>query len=134
MIRVENLSFAFTEQQIFSQLCLSVQRGDFLTILGPNGCGKSTLLRLLRGTLKPQSGGIIWNGIPLEKITAREMARTVAVVPQSTHVGFPYLVDELVAMGRYPHRRGLFEFMTRADRKAIRHALVMNSNRPLRCG
>ena len=77
MIRVENLSFAFTEQQIFSQLCLSVQRGDFLTILGPNGCGKSTLLRLLRGTLKPQSGGIIWNGIPLEKITAREMARTV---------------------------------------------------------
>ena len=131
MIRAENLCFAFTERDIFRDLSLTVERGEFLTILGPNGCGKSTLLRLLRGSLPARSGRITWNGTALDKISAREMARCVAVVPQTTHVGFPYRVSELVAMGRYPHRKGLFELSGSADRKAIRHALALTDTLPL---
>ena len=131
MIRAENLCFAFTERDIFRDLSLTVERGEFLTILGPNGCGKSTLLRLLRGSLPARSGRITWNGTALDKISAREMARRVAVVPQTTHVGFPYRVSELVAMGRYPHRKGLFELSGSADRKAIRHALALTDTLPL---
>lgn len=123
MIEIHNLSFAFDQTPIFSQLSLTIEKGEILSIIGPNGCGKSTLLRLLRGHLRPQSGDIFWNNIPLQQYAARELARQVAVVPQSTRIDFSYSVRELVAMGRYPHRSGLLSFAGAADEKAINQAL-----------
>ncbi len=123
MIQVQNLGFAFAETPIFTDLNFQVNAGEILTIIGPNGCGKSTLLRLLRGHLKSASGTIRWNGTPLSRLSSRELARLVAVVPQTTHIDFPYTVRELVTMGRYPHRHGLLGFHRPEDNRAVNHAL-----------
>ncbi|MCK5826336.1 MAG: ABC transporter ATP-binding protein [Desulfuromusa sp.] len=131
MIQINNLCFSFATTEIFSDLNFSINQGEILSIIGPNGCGKSTLLRLLRGSLKPQTGEILWEETPVEKIPAREMARKVAVVPQSSAIPFPYKVRELVAMGRYPHRKNLLSFQDKADLHAIEQALVMADILPL---
>ncbi len=131
MIQINNLSFSFAAAEIFSDLNFSVSRGEILSIIGPNGCGKSTLLRLLRGSLKIQTGEVLWEKTPVEKIPPREMARRVAVVPQSTTIPFPYKVRELVAMGRYPHRKNLLSFQDKSDLYAIEQALVMTDILPL---
>ena len=131
MIEINNLSFSFATAEIFSGLNFNVNRGEILSIIGPNGCGKSTLLRLLRGSLKIQAGEILWEKTPVEKIPAREMARKVAVVPQSSTIPFPYKVRELVAMGRYPHRKNLLSFQDKTDLHTIEQALVMTDILPL---
>ncbi|MCF6265285.1 MAG: ABC transporter ATP-binding protein [Desulfuromusa sp.] len=131
MIQVNNLSFSFATNEIFSNLNFNVNRGEILSIIGPNGCGKSTLLRLLRGTLKAQGGEILWEDIPVGQIPSREMARKVAIVPQSSTVQFPYKVRELVAMGRYPHRKNLLRFQDKSDLREIEQALVMTDLLPL---
>lgn len=125
MIRISNLGFAFAEKTIFSRLNFNVEKGEIISLIGPNGCGKSTLLRLLRGQLKAAQGEISWENIPVVNIPAKTMARQVAVVPQSTHIGFPYNVHEVVSMGRYPHRKNLFSFTSNADRDAVNHALAV---------
>ncbi|MFK5926537.1 MAG: ABC transporter ATP-binding protein, partial [Desulfuromusa sp.] len=81
MIQINDLSFAFAAVEIFNHLNFNVAQGEILSIIGPNGCGKSTLLRLLRGSLKAQSGEILWDKTPVDEISALEMARKVAVVP-----------------------------------------------------
>lgn len=131
MIQVSSLSFSFGNRPIFSDLNFSIERGEIFSIIGPNGCGKSTLLRLLRGQLKPDSGDIHWNDRPLDKISTKAMAQQVAVVPQSTTLTFPYTVRELVTMGRYPHRKNLLSFHTKADFDAIEQALSLADILPL---
>ena len=125
MININNLSFSFDLKTVFDDLNFSVNRGEILSIIGPNGCGKSTLLRLLRGSLKAQSGNILWESTPIKNISAPEMARKVAVVPQSSTIYFPYKVREVVAMGRYPHRKNRLSFQNKTDQQAIEQALVM---------
>jgi len=131
MIQVNNISFCFATTKIFSDLNFNINQGEILSVIGPNGCGKSTLLRLLRGSLKLQAGDILWEEIPVGKISAREMARKVAVVPQSSTIPFPYKVRELVAMGRYPHRKGLLSFQDKSDLQEIEKALVATDILPL---
>ena len=131
MIQVSNLSFSFGNRPIFSGINLSIERGEIFSVIGPNGCGKSTLLRLLRGQLKPDSGDIYWNDIPLEQISTKARARQVAVVPQSTTLTFPYTARELVTMGFYPHRKSLLRFHTKADLDAIEQALILADILPL---
>lgn len=80
-----------------------VSPNSVLAVIGPNGSGKSTLARLLAGGLAPRSGTVAYGGAPVSRWGRRELARRVAVVPQSEHVPFPLAVRSLVAMGRYPH-------------------------------
>jgi len=80
-----------------------VPRGSIVGLLGPNGSGKTTLLRLLAGTLRPASGRVTIDGVALESLSRRELARRIAVVPQETQTTFDFSALEIVLMGRYPH-------------------------------
>jgi iron complex transport system ATP-binding protein len=80
-----------------------VERGQVVGILGPNGSGKTTLLRLLAGMLRPESGAVTLNGRDLASLPRPVLARSIAVVPQETHLAFDYSVLEIALMGRYPH-------------------------------
>ena len=82
---------------------LSVGRGEIFGIIGPNGSGKTTLLRMMAGLLRPDRGEIDLFGKPLEAYSPSERARTVAVVPQESSSVFPFTVQEVVLMGRYPY-------------------------------
>jgi iron complex transport system ATP-binding protein len=102
---------------------IDVPRGSLVGILGPNGSGKTTLLRLLGGMLAPASGRITIDGRELARLSRRDLAREIAVVPQETRLSFEYSVLEVVLMGRYPHL-GAFELEGRDDLAIARDALA----------
>ena len=104
-------------------ISLSVARGTFTGLLGPNGCGKTTVLKLLSGVLQPDLGTIAYEGRTLRAIPRRELARRVAVVPQETHPAFDYTALEMVLMGRHPHL-GLFQLEGPHDLEVARDAMI----------
>jgi iron complex transport system ATP-binding protein len=73
-----------------------------VVVAGPNGAGKTTLLRVLAGTLLSDSGEVQLGGISQASLSRRDVARRLAVVPQDSHVPFPFRVREMVALGRAP--------------------------------
>jgi len=108
---------------VLNRVSLRCEPGEFLGILGPNGVGKSTLLRLACGLLEPEAGEVHAVGLCPSRARRREVARRIALVPAWVVPGFPMTVRELVALGRTPHLRGLFE--SRQDREAIDRSLVL---------
>jgi iron complex transport system ATP-binding protein len=100
-----------------------VERGLVVGILGPNGSGKTTLLRLLAGMLRPESGAVTLNGKDLASLPRPVLARSIAVVPQETHLAFDYSVLEIALMGRYPHL-GTFALEGPRDVAIAREALA----------
>lgn len=81
------------------------QSGQFAAILGPNGAGKSTLLSLLCGQRHPSQGRILLQGQALASYPLQALARRRALLPQDLSVAFDYAVQEVVELGRYPHRQ-----------------------------
>jgi iron complex transport system ATP-binding protein len=80
-------------------------RGRITAIAGPNGSGKSTLVRALLRRVRPQSGEILIDGEPADRLERRDLARRVAVVSQREEPVFPVSVREYIALGRHPHVR-----------------------------
>lgn len=107
---------------ILSQVSVRLEPGQLMGIVGPNGSGKSSLLRTLAGLWKPSSGEALLDGKSLSSWPRRDLARKVSFVPQDTRVDFAFSVQELVAMGRYPHR-GRLTREGAADRTAIDAAM-----------
>lgn len=82
-----------------------VVAGQLTAVVGPNGAGKSTLLHLCSGGLVPTAGQVSLDGRALPRWPVHELARRRAVLAQDTPLAFHARVDEVVALGRYPHRR-----------------------------
>ena len=88
---------------VLKNVSLMIGSGEVLGILGPNGSGKSTLLKILMRILVPQQGTIEWFGRLPDAFSQAEISRRVAFVPQETQQAFPFTINEMVLMGRYPH-------------------------------
>lgn len=82
---------------------LTCPQGSVIAIIGANGSGKSTLIRMLAGLLRPRSGTITLDGVPLHNWEPRLRAREIAYVPQATSTAFPFQVIDIVLSGRTPH-------------------------------
>jgi cobalamin transport system ATP-binding protein len=121
-LETRNASVYRGGRKILSDITVRLDRGQLLGIVGPNGSGKSSLLRTLGGLWKPTSGEALLDGKSLAMWSRRELARRVSFVPQDTRVDFAFTVQELVSMGRYPHR-GRFSHETNADRAAVQSAM-----------
>ena len=106
----------------FSALSFSIEEGEIFGVIGPNSAGKTTLLRLLTRVLTPVRGDILLGGRLVRALTRWQLAREVAVVPQEAPRPFPFTVEELVLMGRYPHAPRRF-FEDGADMAAAREAM-----------
>lgn len=102
MIELQGLCVGYPGQAVLENITLSFQPGQVLILLGPNGCGKSTLLRTAMG-LQPKTGGqVLLDGVPLEKRSAREIARKAAYLAQSRTV--PNIAARrMVLHGRFPY-------------------------------
>ncbi|NLN86646.1 MAG: ABC transporter ATP-binding protein [Syntrophomonadaceae bacterium] len=100
LLKVEEISFGYTAAPVFEQVSLGISPGQVLCLLGPNGSGKTTLLDCILGWLKPRAGRIMLDGADITDIPARQIARHVAYVPQIHEKTFPYLVKDIVLMGR----------------------------------
>ncbi len=104
-------------------LSFSVGAGEIFGVIGPNASGKTTLIRLLSKVLGPARGEILLAGESLGGLSRAAVARRVAVVPQDVPSGFPYTVEELVLMGRFPHGPGRF-FESDEDAREAREAMA----------
>lgn len=122
-LSMRGVSFAYAEAAVLDRIDLDVGAGERLAILGPNGAGKSTLLRLLAGTLSPDAGQILLDGIDLASMRGADRARRLAFVPQETRVAFDFTVLEIVLMGRSP-RLGLLGIEGAKDLEVARRALA----------
>jgi len=109
-------------RRVFSDANLSVAPGRLQAIVGPNGSGKSTLQRVLGGMWAPTQGSVLLDGRPLSSLPRSALARAISYVPQNERIGFEFTVDEVVSMGRYPHR-GRFAPESEDDRRIILDAI-----------
>ena len=121
-INVVDVGFGYRRELVVHGVSFTVRDGGFVGIIGPNGSGKSTLLNLLCGVLAPRSGRVELAGRDVAAMSRLEVGRLVAVVPQETHLAFPYTVLELVLFGRTPHLSG-FAFEQDSDLDIARAAL-----------
>jgi len=114
---------AYDRRTVSEAVDADVREGSFTVIVGPNACGKSTLLRAFARLLKPRSGSVLLDGREIASVPAKEVARTVGLLPQTSTAPDGITVAELVARGRYPHQ-GLFRQWTGTDREAVDAALA----------
>ncbi|WP_434783869.1 ABC transporter ATP-binding protein [Micrococcus luteus] len=124
-IRLRGLTLGYgpvSAPPIVEDLDLDVPAGRVTAIIGANGCGKSTLLRGLTRQLAPRAGSIEVLGRDAARVSARDYARTVALLPQHPVAPEGMTVAQLVARGRHPHR-GLLGGRAAGDDAAIASAL-----------
>ncbi|MDR2501590.1 MAG: ABC transporter ATP-binding protein [Treponema sp.] len=121
-LSLDHISFSYTGKKTISDISLFVKKGEFVGLIGPNGSGKSTVLKNLYRALIPDEGAVIFDGGNLFTLNHREAAKKIGVVRQENEASFDFLVDEVVAMGRSPHKR-LFDIDTKEDAAIVRHAL-----------
>ncbi|WP_088007630.1 adenosylcobinamide amidohydrolase [Indiicoccus explosivorum] len=123
MLNVTELTGGYGSREVIRGVSFQVNKGEMLGILGPNGSGKSTLLKLISGILPPSSGAVVLDGKNVADYTPRSLARQLAVLPQLHAHAFSHTVREMVALGRYPHQRGLFSSWSAEDEAAVRNAM-----------
>jgi iron complex transport system ATP-binding protein len=121
-LEINDLQFSYADTVTIKDITLNVQKGEFIGIIGPNGCGKSTVLKNIYRALAPDAGSITLDGENIFRMRHRETALKLAVVGQENEVPFDFLVEEIVAMGRSPHKK-LFDPDTAEDTRIVRHAL-----------
>lgn len=107
MLHVRDLTVSYGAATIIDGLVLDVPRGGVTTIVGPNGCGKSTLLRAVAGLIPRERGEVVLNGRNAAEMKRREIARTLAVLPQTPVAPDGLTVRDLVGRGRHPHQTWL---------------------------
>lgn len=122
MIDIAGLSLDLGGTQILKEISLSVEAGEYVSIVGPNGAGKTTLLKCLSRFFHVPRNCIQIAGKPLEKYHQKDLAKVVGYVPQADGWTAPFTVHEFVLMGRYPYLSP-FTPPGEEDREAVRQAL-----------
>lgn len=122
-LAADKIACGYGARTVLSAVSLRLAPGEMVALLGRNGCGKSTLLRCLSGVLAPSAGTVTLDGVPLTRAPRRDVARTLAVVPQELRVPFAFSVREVVELGRAPYARFL-QPPGESDRRAVDDALA----------
>lgn len=125
MIRISGLQFGYNHRLVLKDVSLTVDAGALCGLFGPNGSGKSTLFRCCLGLLRPKSGRLALAGCELSRLSAGEIARLAAYVPQEAQLPFPFSVKEIVLMGRTPHMGSAVLTLQDRDIAAVREALEL---------
>ncbi len=121
-LAAEDLTLAYGERTVIEGLDLTVAAGSITAIVGANACGKSTLLRSMTRLLAPRSGRVVLDGRAVHRMPAKELARTLGLLPQSPIAPEGITVADLVGRGRHPHQH-VFSRWSREDDAAVAAAL-----------
>jgi iron complex transport system ATP-binding protein len=128
-LEASGVRIAFGSATILDSVDLAFEPGQFVGLIGPNGAGKSSLLRVLADLLSPERGNVRCGNRLLADIPAHERARLIAYLEQDGAVHWPVSVEQLVALGRLPHRR---RRDGAGDELAIARALAATETETLR--
>ncbi|HON81499.1 MAG TPA: ABC transporter ATP-binding protein [Methanoregulaceae archaeon] len=122
MLQVSGLHFCYGSVPVLRDISFGVEQGTLCGLFGPNGSGKTTLFKCCLKFLKTQKGSVRLNGKDIRTLKYEDTAKLVSYVPQEHKPPFPYLVREVVLMGRTPHLGGFFG-ISRRDRMIARDAI-----------
>ncbi|WP_413220297.1 ABC transporter ATP-binding protein [Tritonibacter mobilis] len=106
MIEVQNLSHDIHGAPILRDISVTVPKGGVVALVGPNGAGKSTLLSLMARLIPRQQGRITVDELVVGESDDKDLARRLAILPQTVHAASRLTVRDLVGFGRYPYHRG----------------------------
>jgi iron complex transport system ATP-binding protein len=121
-LQAKELTLSYGNTIIIDELNLTIPKGEITVFIGGNGCGKSTLLRALARILKPAGGAVLLEGKEIAKLPTKEVAKKLAILPQSPTAPEGLTVLQLVKQGRYPHQTWLKQW-SEEDEKAVQRAL-----------
>ncbi|MBN1522085.1 MAG: ABC transporter ATP-binding protein [Candidatus Aureabacteria bacterium] len=122
VLTVKHLTCGYSKEPMIRSISFSVEEGTVVGVLGPNGSGKTTLFKAIGGTLPYLEGIIRYQDKNMAAIPVKERAREIAFIPQFFSVPFSYTVEEIVIMGRYPHKKR-FEPFSEKDRSVLEKVL-----------
>jgi iron complex transport system ATP-binding protein len=106
-LRAQDLGLGYGPLEVIKDLSLDVDAAEMVALIGPNGCGKSTLLRGLGRLLHPHTGVVLLDNRDIHRTSTKKVARTLAVITQTSEGAPDLTVEELVWRGRYPHQTWL---------------------------
>lgn len=121
-IEVNHLRVGYDDHIVIPDMNLVIPQGKMSMIIGSNGCGKSTLLKSIGRIIKPVSGEITIDGKTMKKMAPKELARKMAILPQSPVVPQRITVKELVTFGRFPYQKP-FAGLGKEDQEIINWAM-----------
>lgn len=121
MIELKNVSAGYRDREILHDISMVLPEKEITSIIGPNGSGKSTLLRVITSWIKTSRGEVLLNGKRIGEYSPREIARHIAILPQSREIPVT-TVERLVSHGRFPYL-GLSRKPTKEDREAVNEAM-----------
>lgn len=124
MLQASQLTLGYGNADVVHDVSLEIPAAEITCLVGPNGSGKSTLLKGLAGLISPRSGQIALDQRPLASWSRSELALRLAMLPQKPIVPEGILVQDLVALGRFPHRKW-WQRDGREDREAGQQAMEM---------
>lgn len=122
-LATRGLIAGYGERPVLNDINLSIPYGGITTLVGPNGSGKSTLLRTIARLLRPSGGQVLLDGAAIRSLTTTQVARRMAILPQSPEAPGTLTVRELVEQGRFPHV-GALRMLRAQDHAAITVALA----------
>lgn len=130
-LEVESIRVGYDDKTIVHDLSLQIPDGKITTIIGSNGCGKSTLLKAITRILKHESGQVILDGQNISKMKTKELAKELAILPQSPESAHGLTVEELVSYGRFPYQKGIGN-LSQKDKEVIDWALQVTKTEDFR--
>ena len=131
MLEVNRLSVRYGNYTVVDDVSFSLNEGQWLMLVGPNGAGKSTLI----GTISqgvPYTGMILLKGKDIRAYRPAERARQIGVLAQQHQTGYAYSVREVVALGRYARRKGIFAGGDADSERFVDHALELTGMNAMR--
>jgi iron complex transport system ATP-binding protein len=124
LIEAQQLALGYNGYTVIDHLDLTARPGELVGLVGPNGAGKTTVLRALAGLLEPRGGSVLVDDQSIGGLSSAARARCIGLIPQGETYVWPLKVEELVLLGRAPHRGWLLP-MSCHDHAVVEQALEM---------
>ena len=125
-VKTKELKVGYDEHIVVPNFDATFIKGKVTSIIGPNGCGKSTVLKAIGRILKKSGGQIFINDKDISDLKSKDIAKELAILPQSPSAPGSVTCYELVAYGRYPYQKG-FGKLSEEDKRIIEWALEVTN-------
>ena len=131
MLQGNHITVRYGSRAVVDDLSFTLEEGQWLMLAGPNGAGKSTLIETIaQGT--SYTGSILWQGKDIRSLKPAQLARNIGVLAQKNNVGYAYTVEEVVGLGRYAYKSGLFSGRDDDGKAEVEKALAITGLTDLR--
>ena len=131
VMTVEGLHFSYGKNEVLKGIDLEIEENKITNFLGGNGCGKSTLFSLMTKSLMVSIGEIRLRNRNIKEYSLKKFAQNVAIVHQYNKTSLDITVEQLVAFGRTPYRKGMV-FKTKEDEELVDRAMEVTDIKDLR--